>query len=262
MDSPVVDSFLYAANALALSMARAMGCAILLPAFGRRHMAGMQRNALCMAISLPQTWLVWNLLEQQRLPLMYSTALAFKEALIGAMLGFLLSIPFWAFRSAGTLIDNQRGANAAQQINPSLEADSSILGELCERALIVFLIEIGVFKLIFDVLADSYVLWPVLAPLPQLNTEVRAAFMVAFSQMMASAMLYSAPVLLLLLAVEYLMAIGSTVVQGLDVYQAAMPVKTMLALLMLVLCFPGLVSEASLSIEYWWTTGVLKIFVP
>jgi type III secretion protein T len=260
MSAPTLNAALQATTALALAMPRALGCALLLPALGRQHMAGMARTALCLAISLPQACLLWHLLDRQTLSLVRGSALALKETLVGAMLGFLLAAPFWALRGAGTLIDNQRGANAAQQVNPSLQADSSILGELCERALIAYLVEIGVFSLLFDVLAGSYQLWPALAALPLFDTAARAAMAAAFANVMSSAVLYAAPVLLLLLLVEYLMAIGSTVVQGLNVYQAAMPVKAMLALSMLLLCFPALIVVVAGNVEHWWALDALKAF--
>ncbi|MBV6322462.1 type III secretion system export apparatus subunit SctT [Duganella violaceipulchra] len=262
MSSPAIDSLLLMASALALAMPRALGCALVLPALGRQNMAGMQRAALCTAISLPQACLLQSLLERHSLAVSYASALALKEVLIGAMLGFLLATPFWAIRAAGTLIDNQRGANAAQQINPALQSDSSILGEFCERALLVYLIDIGVFKLIFDVLADSYLLWPALAPLPQFDPPARVALMAAFTDMTAGALLYSAPALLLLLLVEFLMAIGSTVVQGMDVYQAAMPVKALLALLMLLLCFPGLTLTVAGAAGQFWGAGLAGMLRP
>lgn len=252
MSAPSLQAAEMAVNALALAMARALGFTLMLPPFSRQNMAGTLRTALCLAVSLPQAQLLWQALAQQHLSLAQGMALGLKEVLLGAMMGFLLAAPFWAVRGAGTLIDNQRGANAAQQANPSLQADSSILGELCERALLAYLIQLGVFVLVFDVLADSYQLWPVLAPLPHFEAAAREALLGAFGHMLTSAVLYSAPVLLLLLLVEYLLATSSTVLQGMDVYQSAMPVKAMLALLMLLLCMPALLPSVAGDAQQWW----------
>src|SRR6185503_20374087 len=56
--------------------------------------------------------------------------LAFKEVLIGAMMGFIISIPFFYAQAAGGLIDHQRGAQSLQVTDPSTQTQSSPLGVL------------------------------------------------------------------------------------------------------------------------------------
>jgi type III secretion protein T len=258
VDSPLIAAAPLGVQALGLSMARALGCAAFLPIFGKRHMAMLHRNALCMAISLPQAWIVWMQLDAQPMPVFHTVLLGAKEALVGGVLGLLLALPYWALQSACTLIDNQRGANAAQVANPSLAADASVLGELAERALIVMLIDAGLFTLAFDVLADSYTLWPALDSWPEWSRHARGDVTSAFARFFAAAVIYSGPVLLLLLAVELGLAISSTAVQGLDVYQTAMPVKSLLALLVLALWFVGLLSHVLPGFSDWWSDGALR----
>jgi len=260
MESTLVESFPLALQALGLSMARVVGCGFFIPAFGRRHMTMVHRNAISLAIALPQCRTLWNLLQNLSTTEVPMIALAFKESVIGCILGLMLATPFWAFQSASTLVDNQRGANAAQQTNPSLQADASILGELAERALIAFLFEAGVFGSFLDVLTDSYGLWPVLSPLPDLSPHARAAVLAACSRIFADALIYGGPVILLLLVIEAAVALASVTVQGLDAYQTAIPVKSLAALMMLALCFGAMLVHAGGSIESWWIDGVLSAF--
>jgi len=262
LDAVFFDSWLKGLQALGLAMARVLGCAMFLPAFGRRHMSTLHRNSICIAVSLPQTWVLWNALGEGALPFLHVAALGAKEALLGCMLGMLMAIPFWTLRGMGTLVDNQRGANAAQQTNPSLEADASILGELAERLLISFLIHAGLFKLIFDVLADSYAVWPPLDVLPTWTPASRDAILAAFSRLLADTILYAGPVLLVLLALEYALAIASSAIQGLEVYQTAMPIKTLLALLIMVLWVPAMLEFAGTATEAWWLGDVLRLLRP
>jgi type III secretion protein T len=260
MESTLVESFPVALQALGLSMARVLGCVFFIPAFGRRHMMILHRTAISLAIALPQCHTLWHLLQDRSATATPVVVLAFKESVIGCILGLMLAIPFWAFQSAFTLVDNQRGANAAQQSNPSLQADASILGELAERALIAFLFEAAVFGSFLDVLTDSYGFWPALSSLPDLSPDSRAAVLAACARIFADAVIYSAPVILLLLAIEAGIALASVTVQGLDAYQTAMPVKSLAALIMLVLCFGAMLVHAQGSIESWWIDGVLSTF--
>ena len=258
MDPLAFATLLRGAEAMAIALARVLGCAMFLPIFGRRHMASLHRNAICIALSLPQAASIWVELGGTADAGPWLAALALKEALLGCALGLALSVPFWALSGACTLIDNQRGANAAQQINPSLAADSSILGEAFERLLIVLLAQAGMFKLAFAVIVGSYAVWPALAPMPDLSDAMRAATLGAVNQLLADSMLYAAPVLLVLMAVEFALAIASSAIKGLEVYQTAMPIKTLLAIFTIVLCLPGLADHVVRAVETWWAADVLR----
>ena len=246
--------------ALSLAAARILACAVFIPVLGNRYMSALQRNVICLALSLPQAWFVWWQMNEKSFSGVELAVLGVKEALMGAMLGFLIAMPFMVFQGACTLIDNQRGANAAQNVNPSLQADASILGELAERVLIVYLIGVGVFPLIFDVIAKSYAIWPVLSGFPAWTVGVKEGIFEAFMGMLSTMLVYASPVLLLLLCIEFGMAIASTSVQGLDIYQTAMPIKSICALVVIVFYFPALLNFASSGIEGWWVTEIFGLF--
>jgi type III secretion protein T len=189
-----------------------------------------------------------------------------KETLLGAVIGLLLAAPYWAFRSAFALVDNQRGANAAQVANPSLQADSSMLGELAERALTVLLIQTGVFGTLFDVIAQSYSLWPALAPMPELVAQEHgaAALTSAFLGFIGDGLLYSSPILVVLLLIGFGFAVSSTAAQGIPVYETAMPVKSLAALFCMAIYFTSLLDYAIPGIRRIWSTTLLQSlpFVP
>lgn len=251
---------LYGAAALLLAMARTVACLSFLPPFGRQNIGRLQRNAVCFAVSLPQAFLLWSGFVAEPLSLFRLAVLGVKEALLGAMLGFLLSTPFWAFRSAFTLVDNQRGANAAQMVNPSLQADSSLLGELTERALVLFLIQAGIFPVIFEVVVDSYALWPIRQGWPDFVFMQRDVIFGLLLPFIGDALLFSSPILLLLLLFEFGLALASISVQGIPVSQLAMPIKGLLALFILALYFGVLLSHAEPRIEMQWRSMASQLF--
>lgn len=241
-----------AMQALLLAMARVLGCVQFIPIFGRRHMALLHRNAIALALSLPQAWALWASIDAGAQPLNL-LPLVLKEALLGCAMGLLLCVPVWAFSAAFTLVDNQRGANAAQQQNPSLQADASMLGELGERMLVLSLVHSGGLMVLLSVLADSYRAWPALEPLPPWSPEARAVLLGALQQLMAHALVWAAPVLLLLLLVEFALAIASLAAQGVDVYQMSLPLKSVMALVMLAVCAAALIDDASgQTLAHWF----------
>lgn len=253
------DYFMLGVQALTLAMARIAGCAFFLPLMGKRHMSALHRNALCLALAMSQALLIWNEIRAESFPLFYLALLGLKEVFIGCALGFLMAIPFWGLSGAFTLLDNQRGANAAQQSNPSLPADASILGDLSERAFIIFLIHIGTFNMFVDVIADSYQIWPLFSITPNFNEQTRHELMNAIGILMHDTIIYCGPILLILLLIEFAMAINSTAVQGLDVYQTAMPIKSLVSIFLLAIYMETLLKFAAGRLEIWWIDGILKL---
>lgn len=243
-----------------LSMARLIGCAVFLSLFSARHMAHLERTAICFALALPLTNILWSQVASHEVQPLLLTMLSFKEVLLGLLLGSLLSLPFWAIRSAWSLIDNQRGANAAQQTNPSLEADASVLGELAERAFIVFLIEAGALVFLFDTIFKSYQIWPATSWMPEFSYAVRKEVLAVFAQTIAHSLQLAAPVLLILLLVEYGLSIVSVAGQGLDVYSMAMPIKSLLSLVVMSMYVSGLFDNLYKEAVQWWLDSMLYAF--
>lgn len=244
------------AQALGLALARVTGMVLFVPFLARQQTSAMVRSAICLALSLPLAWALWPALVDQPVSMPMTLALALKEVVLGALLGMLAATPFWAVRGMGTLIDNQRGANAAQQVNPSLQADASLLGELCERALVALLIQWGLLQVMWTALIDSYEVWKVLHWLPELAPDVRMGVLQALAGTVTDALVLAAPVLLLLLLIELALAVTSTAVQGFDVYSSAMAVKTLMALVILMLVAPSVFQHAGEQTLDWWTQGL------
>jgi type III secretion protein T len=243
---------------LALCMARWVGLGLMLPLLGRRHMGAVQRNAICLALALPQVPGVFGYLAAEQWQGPWFVLLGIKEVLLGVLLGALLSIPFWVLRGGLTLVDNQRGANAAQMNNPSMEADTSILGELGERMLIIWLVEAGAFVLAFEVMSDSLLVWPVLDLTPLGVIRDGARLWEAFASLMSKTLLFAAPALFVLLMVEFAMALGSSSVKGIDVYQTAMPIKSLAVLMLMAIAGHAWFARGVENLQEWWQYGVFR----
>lgn len=244
---------------LTLAMARPLGATLFLPFLSRQQVSGLARAALWLALSLPTAAQLWPDVQSSAPGAVAWLMLLVKEGLLGALLGLLMAVPFWSIRGMGTLIDNQRGANAAQQVNPALQADATLIGELAERALVALLIEWGALSSIYAVLSRSYAPWEPLALFPPLDAGLRLAVLDALVGTVGQALLLAAPVLLLLLLIELGLAIVSTTVQGVDVYGSAMPIKTLAALLLLMLTAPGLFDHAAQDAIAWWRDGLRDV---
>lgn len=100
---------------------------------------------------------------QVRGPLAYDITfflLLFKEAVIGSILGFLISMPFYFSQSAGALIDHQRGSQSLQVMEPTTQMQSSPTGTLFNNMMLVSFFWIGGPLLFFDSIFTSYNVLP------------------------------------------------------------------------------------------------------
>jgi type III secretion protein T len=158
-----------------------------------------------------------------------------KEAFIGFALGFALAIPFWAFEAVGFLVDNQRGASIAATLNPLTGNDSSPLGILFNQAFIVFFMVSGGFALVLGVLYDSFRLWSVFEWSPTLRPETIPLLLGQLDRLGQLALLYASPVIVAMFLAEVGLALVNRFVPQLQVFFLAMPIKSALAMLILMM---------------------------
>lgn len=156
-----------------------------------------------------------------------------KECALGLVIGLPMAAPFWVMQSVGAFIDNARGANAAQQMTPFSQADSSLLGAVLPQALIVALAASGVLVLIYQLLLQSFVAWPVLELAPDLMPYGFDLATQRFDRWVAAALLFAMPVLAIILLVDFTFALVTLFAPQLQTYFASMPVKSLCALAML-----------------------------
>lgn len=86
--------------------------------------------------------------------------LLFKESVVGSILGFFISIPFYYTQGAGALIDHQRGSQSLQVMDPSTQMQTSPLGTLFNDMMLIIFFSIGGPILFFDAVFTSYSVLP------------------------------------------------------------------------------------------------------
>lgn len=86
--------------------------------------------------------------------------LMIKEVLIGSILGFVITVPFYFSQAAGTLIDHQRGAQSLQVTDPSSQVQASPTGLLYNNLMIVIFFAAGGPLLFFNAIITSYQIIP------------------------------------------------------------------------------------------------------
>jgi type III secretion protein T len=225
--------------ALGLGALRWVPALILVPIFAPHALSRIARIAVALALALP---IVPGLLPAiaARAPSPdLALGLAAKECAIGLLLATVLAVPLWAVESAGTCLDYQRGANA-QALDPSASPDASVFGALFKHASCVYLIHAGALHALVAVVYASFAVWPPLAWLPALDSGTWAAIEPLLTAMMRLAVLLALPYLLALVLVEVCFAVLSRAAPRFPAYVAALPFKSVLAVLVVALSLPAL----------------------
>ena len=221
------------AAAWGLTQPRILAMFIAVPLFARQLLPGPLRFGLAAGLGLLAAPPLIGQIAQvpQGLGL---AMLVTKEAGLGFVLGFVLALPFWAFEAVGFFIDNQRGASIAATLNPLTGNDSSPMGQLFNQAFVVFVFVSGGFGLLLSSLYESYALWPVLHWRPAFAADGATLWLGQLDALVRTAIAFSAPVIVAMFLAELGLALVSRFAPQLQVFFLAMPIKSGLALLVLV----------------------------
>ncbi|MFP8968075.1 type III secretion system export apparatus subunit SctT [Pokkaliibacter sp. CJK22405] len=243
---------------MTLGMARMYPCMLLVPIFSFHELKGMLRYALVIIMSLMVAPGIKDALPDDGTWTSFAGLYA-KEAILGMLLGTLLGIPFWLYESVGSLFDNQRGALMGGQLNPALGQNETSLGFLIKQTVIVLFVVTGAFLSLLQVIWDSYLLWPPTAWLPIPAPDAMDVYQGLLSTAFHDVVLYAAPLVGLLLLIEFGMAILSLYAPQMQAFVLAMPLKCLVGLGFLVLYTPTLLYLAQeKGVQFTTFQAVLK----
>jgi len=185
------------------------------------------RVAIAIGLAAPVAYGVFHAVGGRGVAQLDVAALVLKECVLGLVLGLPIAGPVWVMQSVGALADNGRGANAAQQLTPFSTADSSVIGAALQQALIVVLASTGILAMVYQLLLHSFEVWPVLSLLPDLSPFGFDLAVQNFDDWVSRAVLFAAPVVGVILLVDFAFALVSVFAPQLQAYFASMPIKSL-----------------------------------
>jgi type III secretion protein T len=224
--------------AVALVTPRTLVCLVILPGFSLRTLTGMARNGVAIAIALPAVLPTFQYLQQNPLDMVVMGMLVFKESMLGLLLGVLMAIPMWVAQSIGSIIDMQRSPIQIQNNNASLDQDASALGGLLQQAVVLVMINAGLFVALVRILIESYGTWPAFSLLPPFDPEHADLLIKRFGELFWHIVVYGGPVLIPLIMVDFAFAMLGVFASNLQVSFASSPIKSVLGVFMVLVCWP------------------------
>jgi type III secretion protein T len=226
--------------AVAVGTPRMLATLAMLPFFTRQNVAALHRTAIAIAFVLPILPFMDVQAQQHVLAGGSLMLLILKETAIGFLLGFSLAIPFWATEGLGFVIDNQRGATTSGMSNPMSGDDSSPLAILINQSYVVLFLALQGLTMVVGIVYQSYTLWPVNAPLPRFDPAFAPHFLGLLDSLMRTAIVLASPAMIIMLLAELALAFVSMFAPQMQVFFLAMPVKSGIALFVLVMYFSTL----------------------
>ena len=243
--------------ALLISIPRIYGFLITAPILSPGAVPRLARIATILILCLPIVPV--NLANADTIDRTLGTVAYFfaKEFAIGFVFGYMIGWIFWMITAVGDLIDNQRGAAIAASIDPLQGTETSPLGNLFSQAFVTYFFSIGGMLIILQVLYTSYNLWPVTEALPILSSEFPALILRIFDHAMRMMFVLAAPVVAIMFLSEFALAMVSRFAPQIQVFILAMPIKSGVAIAILVfyssLLFPYAADQRSF-FETWTDT--------
>jgi type III secretion protein T len=229
------QSLSQAGISFAVVLARIAAAFLLLPYFTTETIPALIRNVFFVSVALA----VMPLALAEPLPASLAGAalipILLKEIFIGVSIGFAFGIVFWALQSAGELIDTKIGTGIAQLVDPLTGAQTTLVGAYLGRLGGYVFAALGGLQLFVNLLLSSFRVWPVNAPLPDLEAAAAVFFVGRFDELMQLALLLAAPALCVLTLLEFGLGFVNRYAPQLNVFVLSMALKSWLAILILLL---------------------------
>ena len=220
--------------AFVLAAARIGGALAICPATSSSMITGVARNAATLSFAALLVPCVQRWMLRGELSLGLVCLVAAKEALVGFLIGFFASIPFWVAENVGNFIDNQRGATMGEVYSPLSGAQVSTTGIFFTQIVSTIFFVGGAVLVFLAAVYGSYRIVPMFGGWPGLRADAPVFALDTLDGMMRATVVISAPVIILMfLATIGLGFVNRTAPQR-NVFVLSMPIKSALGVAMLV----------------------------
>ena len=248
---------------MSLAMPRMVGTMTALSFMGPNMLGGvLVRNGIAAALSLLVYPIVSAQIAEAELTALQFAGAAAKEFIVGMIIGSVVMVVFWSIQAVGNFIDNQRGATMASSMDPLVGEQSSPLGLFMTQSMVAVFFVTGIFNGFLDGVYHSYRLWPATSFWPSMDIGVVDFFVDQFMLISQIALLVGGPVVSAMFLAELGLGFISRFAPQLNVFFLSMPVKSAVAILMLILFWGVLIVFFGDKLRATDFTGMLERLFP
>jgi len=224
--------------AAVLAMARIGGAFAICPALADSMIPGVARRVAVFGFACLAVPFVKDAMPPGEPSLWMFSLVAFKEAVIGFLIGFFAAIPFWVAENIGNFIDNQRGATMGEVYSPLNGSQVSTTGIFFTQIVSTVFFVSGAVLLFLSALYKSYTIWPVFAEGISFASDAPVQMLGTVDGMLKATVVISAPVIIVMFLATIGLGLVNRTAPQLNVFFLSMPVKSALGIAMLVVYLP------------------------
>ncbi|PIE00571.1 MAG: EscT/YscT/HrcT family type III secretion system export apparatus protein [Thiothrix nivea] len=220
--------------ALILTAPRIMVVFSIMPMFAQAIFPALIRNGVMVVLSFTVLPLTHSQVIDMELNALALMTLIVKEGMIGLLLGYAMSLPFWAMRGVGFIIDLQRGAMSALFFSPPVTGMVSPLGNLLAQLATVMLFVSGGFLMLMETVMLSYQTWPLDRFIPEFTGDSADFFLQQLDLLFYTIVLVAGPFIGLMLIIDFGTGLVGRYLPQLNIFLIAMPIKSALVFFSLI----------------------------
>lgn len=222
----------------AVAVVRLTAACAIVPFMSDQIVSGQVRNCLVFSWGLIVYPLVAPTLADSLGSPLQVVAILAKEVFLGLMIGVVAAKSFWIAMSVGFFIDNQRGSSMAQVFDANSGEQTSPIGQFLQQTMITLFFVSGGMLVFLGAVFETYVVWPVPSFFPRLDPQFPQFVLQFADDLMRSVVVLAAPAIVLLFLTDFGLGLVNRFAPQLNVFFLAMPVKCLVALVVLVLYLP------------------------
>ena len=211
---------------LTLSLGRITGVTLIAPFFSQQFFLGMARIVVSINLIVIVMPMVIYGYTPGELTYAQIGLLMVKEVILGVIMGFVVSLAFWAAEGAGNFLDTQRGASISQIFDPMVGGTTTPLGSLFNKFFIFLFFTLGGFVLFLTFFYKSFQVWPLFSFYPNISLAVATAFLNSMDYLMQTLVLIAAPIAIVLFLVEFGLGLMNRFAQQLNVFSLSIDRKS------------------------------------
>ncbi|MCA9507797.1 MAG: flagellar biosynthetic protein FliR [Myxococcales bacterium] len=227
-----------------LIFTRWLSLSLITPIFGAALLPAIVRIGLAFSMSTLSFLTIYNENLVFEKNIIFISALFIKEGLIGFILGFFISLIFFAYEMAGQFIDNARAASMAKMLVPELRVHSSPMGTMFFQLSLALFVVLGLHRSIILTAYKSFEEFQVTS----LNINVSYEYILALSLKLLSSLFVFAtklalPVIIICFLIDCAFGLMNRVAPQINAYFLSLPAKIVSGLIMLFLCLTFLLDD-------------------
>ncbi len=217
-----------------LVLARVGGIFTSAPVFGNTHVAPRVRIAIALGLTL--VFLPLAKYNPGRLDFMPFAFSVLKEALVGVVMGFLVAMVFAAIQMAGAYVDLIVGFGFANVVDPMIQQQNAVIGQLQNLAATLLFLAINGHHLVIRGLADSFSVMPLGEG--TFSPQAAGGLMALFATIFMAALKIAAPIVGAVFLTDVSLGVLARTVPQLNVFVVGFPAKLAVALFVVIMVMP------------------------